>query len=99
MINIEISKKAFEAFSSYYVLHYVVHRQVISNKKWLKIIGSWSMQLYTYLAAESWLFVYSWIYYHFFILISLITWSTKCIQKKWVLEAENSCEGETKTLE
>ena len=39
------------------------------------------MQSYTYLAAESWLFVHSWIYYHFFILISLITWSTKCIKK------------------
>ena len=86
IINIEISNKALETFSSYYVLHYVVHRQVISNKKWLKITVSWSVQSYTYLAAGSWLFVHSWICYHFFILISLITWSTKYIQKNGFLK-------------
>ena len=40
IIIIAICNKAFVKFLSYCVVHYVVHRQVILNKEWLKIIGS-----------------------------------------------------------
>ena len=56
------------------------------------------MQPYTYLGGKVVYLTTVESYSHFFILINSITWLSNTL-KKWALEVENFCEGETKTLE
>ena len=62
-----------QSLVSYCVVHYVIHRLVISNKKWLKITSLKSMQLYMYLAGELVHLTIVILHSHFFTHINSIT--------------------------